>query len=162
MGDSSVGYAMSTTEPWVRRPAQPYEPGNTAAVKHGARSDRIVALKAAEVHDELLEVAPWLDELKFLPAVSRYLQAAAREQLLHEYVTRASAEEGAGSVSSRVWEQVTAAARLAAKLGQDLGLDPIGHARLRAVAGAAEVTALTLADLKASGREALDARNDAT
>jgi hypothetical protein len=143
---------------WVRRDAEPFQPGNTAAVTHGARSPRIIEAKAAEVHTELLEVAPWLDRDEFLPAVVRYLQACAREQLLHEHITRLSADDGPGAVSSRTWEQATAAARLAAKLGQDLGLDPIGHARLRAVAGAAEVTAITLADLQATGREIMARR----
>jgi hypothetical protein len=64
-----------------------------------------------------------------------------------------SAKDGPGSVSSRVWEQATAAARLAAKLGSDLGLDPIGHARIRALSAGAEVTEATLADLAATGAQ---------
>jgi hypothetical protein len=130
-----------------------FETGNKAALTHGARSPRAIAAKAAEVHDELLTFAPYLSEEKFLPAVNRYLQAAAREALLHGHIVAVSAKDGPGSVSSRVWEQATAAARLAAKLGSDLGLDPIGHARIRALSAGAEVTEATLADLAATGAQ---------
>lgn len=135
------------------RERPPFEKGNQLALKHGARSLRAIAAKATEVHAELTAVAPWLVEEHFAPAVVRYLDAAAREQLLHDFITQTVDEKGAGAVPSRTWEQVTAAARLAAKLGQDLGLDPIGHARLRAVAANASISAATLADLGAEGRQ---------
>jgi hypothetical protein len=130
-----------------------FEPGNTAAVTHGADSQRFIAQKARQVHVALLDVAPYLAEPKFLPAVERYLNAAGREALLHDHVSRVSAEKGAGAVPSRVWEQATAAARLAAKLASDLGLDPIGHARIRSLSAGAEATEATLADLAARGAE---------
>jgi len=132
----------------------PFGEGNVVAVRHGANSPRAIAVRAAEVHEELLEVAPWLDRTEFLPAVHRYLQAAAYEQLLIDYVN----ERGVGNVAPRVLEQKNAATNTASKLAKDLGLDPIGHARLRAVAGAAEVTALTLADLELEGRRIRERR----
>lgn len=125
---------------------------------HGANSERAIAVRAEQVHAELLSVAPYLDEPKYLPAVSRYLQAAAREALLHEHITRLSAEKGPGAVPSRVWEQATAAARLAAKLGSDLGLDPIGHARIRALSVSADATEETLRDLIDGGRATVERR----
>jgi hypothetical protein len=132
---------------------EPFQSGNQVALTHGARSERAIAEKAAEVHAELTTVAPWLSEAHFAPAVVRYLRAASREQLLDAHIAKVSAERGAGAVTPGVWEQVTAAARLAAKLGQDLGLDPIGHARLKAVASGAEISALWLADLAQEGKE---------
>jgi hypothetical protein len=135
------------------RERPPFAEGNTLALVHGGSSDRKIAEKAILVHKEIATVAPWLDEPHFAPAVARYLNAASRERLLHDYVMQRTAEHGAGSVAPRVWEQVTAAARLAAKLGSDLGLDPIGHARLRAVAANASISAATLADLSAEGRQ---------
>ncbi len=68
-----------------------------------------------------------------------------------------SAEKGPGAVASRTWEQCTAAARLAAKLGSELGLDPLGHARIRALTAGAASTEHSLADMKAAGRAAIDA-----
>lgn len=130
----------------------PFQPGHTLSMVHGATSPRAIADRAEQVHAELLAVVPYLAEPKFAPAVARYLAAAAREALLHEHIQAVSAERGAGKVPARMWEQATAATRLAAKLGSDLGLDPIGHARIRALSAGAEATEATLADLVAEGR----------
>lgn len=139
----------------------PFEAGHTLSLVHGARSPRTIAARAAEVHEELLEVAPYLDHPRFLPAVQRYLDAAARESLLHNHVLKVSADKGPGAVPARVWEQATAAARLAAKLGTDLGLDPIGHARIRALSAGAEATETQLAQLANRGSEILKRREAA-
>ena len=130
-----------------------FEPGNEFSVTHGAYSERRIAQKAGEVHDALLDVAPYLAESKFLPAVLRYLQAASRESLLHGHIAAVSAGRGPGAVPSRTWEQCTAAARLASKLAEDLGLTPLGHARIRSLSAGAEATEATLADLAARGAE---------
>jgi hypothetical protein len=133
----------------------PFREGNAAALVHGASSPRAIAVKAEEVHQGLLDHAPYLSQPRFLPSVNRYLNAAAREALLHEHILNLSEEKGPGAVPSRVWEQATAAARLAAKLGSDLGLDPIGHARIRALSAGADARA-SLADLAAEGRRLRD------
>jgi len=135
-----------------------FEVGNTTALVHGASSERAIAARAEQVHAELLTIAPYLDEDKFLPAVRRYLQAASREALLHGHVERLSAEKGPGAVPARVWEQATAAARLAHKLSEDLGLTPHGHARIRALSASAGTTEATLEDLASRGREIRERR----
>ena len=140
------------------RPGHPprhpdFEPGNTLSLKHGADSPRAIAARAAEVHSELLLAAPYLDDPKFIPAVSRYLEAAARESLLHQHIATLCESKGPAAVPSRVWEQATAATRLAAKLGSDLGLDPLGHARIRALSAGASVDEASREDLLARGRE---------
>jgi len=140
----------------------PFESGNRAALVHGASSPAVIAERAETVHAELLTFAPYLDEPRFMPAIRRYLSAAAREALLDEHIGKLSAEKGTGAVPARVWEQCTAAARLAAKLGDDLGLSPIGHARIRSLsagAGASEASA-SLAELGAEGRRVRIARAD--
>jgi|GEM_PF-1506494 len=142
----------------------PFEPGNVAHLTHGARSERMIEARAAEVHEQLLELAPWCDRPHFLPSVHRYLRAAARERMLDEFIAGTVADKGAGKVPSRTWEQATAATRLAHTLAGDLGLTPLGEARLRAVAGTAAVTELSLADLMAQGaviRKAAEARHAA-
>jgi hypothetical protein len=50
----------------------------------------------------------------------------------------------------RVWEQATAADNLAARLGNTLGLDPSGRARLKQTVATTEAS---LADLAARGAE---------
>lgn len=131
-----------------------FAPGNTLSVRHGAYSAVVIAERAKSVHAELLQHAPYLDEPRFYPAVQRYLSAAAREALLDGHIQQVCAEKGAGAVPARVWEQVTAAARLAAKLGSELGLDPLGHARIRALSAGAESSeaSASLAELSAEGR----------
>jgi phage terminase small subunit len=58
--------------------------------------------------------------------------------------------------ATRLLEVATAAARLAAKLGSDLGLDPIGHAKIRALGAGADASAAAadLASLSAAGKAA--------
>jgi len=129
------------------------EPGNEFSLTHGAYSERRIAQRAAEVHDALLDVALYRAEPKFMPAVSRYLQAAAREALLHGHIAVLAAGRGPGAVPSRTREQANAAARWAARLGSDLGLDPVGHARIRSLVAGAEATESTLADLAVRGAE---------
>jgi hypothetical protein len=131
----------------------PFEEGNTASLTHGAYSPAAIEQRADDVRGELLTYAPYLDEPRFIPAVHRYLTACAREQLAHDALL-ARGMEAKGS--TRLLEVATAAARLAAKLGCDLGLDPIGHARIRALSSGAEASeaAASLAQLGAEGRRA--------
>ena len=146
-----------SSETAVGGPARPYswppfEPGNTASLVHGAYSERAIAERAELVHAELLEVAPWCDEDRFLPSVHRYLQATAREQLAHEALMAST------KLSPRLLETATAAARLAWQMGDQLGLTPAGHARLKLVVAGATHAEATLADLAAEGREILARR----
>lgn len=145
--------APSSVPDWYR-PPKPYEPGNLAHLKHGADSARVIEARAVRVRDEILEVAPWLDHPEYAPAVARFLRAEARALLIHENIVKISSERGADKVPVRQWEQATAADRLAAQLGQTLGLDPIGRARLQQAAAGAELTTATLADVLDRGRAA--------
>jgi hypothetical protein len=131
---------------------EPFKPGHELSLKHGANSERVIAERAKVVHSELLTHAPYLAEERFIPAVNRYLRAASREALLDDWIRVVCDEKGAGAIPARTWEQATANARLAAKLGSDLGLDPIGHARIRALSVGAEASAASLDQLSATGR----------
>lgn len=129
----------------------PFEPGNAIGLVHGGNSSRAIEAMAVEVHETLIEHAPYLADPVFAPQVNRYLQATAREQLLHDYIVQVSDDKGPQAVSSRLWEQATAATRLASKLADDLGLSPRGHAELKALAAGAETAEASMADLKARG-----------
>jgi hypothetical protein len=130
-----------------------FEPGHELSLQHGAYSPREIAKRAEHVREELLIYAPYLDEPRFYPAVHRYLTACAREQLAHDAVMERGIEAKGGT---RLLEVATAAARLASKLGSELGLDPIGHARIRSLSAGADSSeaAAGLADLAAVGRRA--------
>lgn len=129
----------------------PFSKGNTAALVHGANHPPTVEARAALVHRDLLAVAPHLDDPLFLPAVDRYLQTTAVEKILRDHIFEVCARNGPAAVPVRLWESLTAVTRSAAKQATDLGLDPLGHARLRATAANAEVSSITLADLIAQG-----------
>jgi hypothetical protein len=138
-----------------------FEGGNKVSLVHGASSPRAIAEKAEEVHRALVEHVPYLAQAIFAPQVSRYLEATAREQLLHGYIVRLCAEKGPQAVPSRVWEQATAASRLASQFADALGLSPRGHAELKALAIGAERAEQSVADLIAEGgriRRAAEAR----
>ena len=138
----------------------PFEPGNTAHLTHGARSERIVEAKVSELRAALFEVAPDLDQSRFSETIERYLRAVAREKLLHDYLM----EKGPANVGQRLWEAASAAANTAQKMSAELGLTPAGYHKLKLLWGLgvraeAEVTALQ--DLAARGAAIRAARADA-
>jgi hypothetical protein len=136
----------------------PFEPGNTKALTHGAYSENVIEARAAIVRNELLELCLHLDEPAFAPAVARFLRAETRALLLHDWITKTVNEKGAGAVKAWAWEQAAATDRLAAQIGQTLGLDPIGQARIAALATSAEIGQETLADHRERGRQAIERR----
>jgi hypothetical protein len=130
-----------------------FQEGHTLSLVHGAESPRTIEARAAEVREQLFEVAPWLAQDVFVPAVARFLRCEAREMLIHEHIAKVSAEKGAGFVPQRLWESATACANASMKASALLGLDPQSYARLRATTGHAAATEHTLADLKDQGRQ---------
>ena len=120
----------------------------------------MIEARAAEVREQLLELAPWLDQAAFVPAVSRFLRAEARELLIHDFIVQVASESGAGAVPQRLWESATACANASMKASALLGLDPQSYARLRATTGHTTVTESTLADLAERGR-AINRQRDA-
>jgi hypothetical protein len=150
-----------TWKPNPNPKAPDFAPGNTMSVTHGANSPRAVEARAEIVRQELFTICPWLDAGQDVIAVARFLRAEARALMLHESIMEISERAGAAKVPVRQWEQATAADRLAAQLGNVLGLDPTGRARLKQTVVSTEHT---LADLMAQGRtirKAAEARHAA-
>ena len=114
---------------------------------HGVYSDRAIEGRAAQVREALLEICPWLDRPEFLPAVARFIGVEARALAGHDYIARTTVEQGFEKVSVRLREVIDGTDRLAARLAENLGLDPIGQARIAALATSAEVGQASLADL---------------
>lgn len=105
------------------------KPGNLLAVKHGAGSKRLVAARAAEVREQLLEAHEFLAQPIFMEALERYCRVEARAQMLDGYVVEKAVTEGVESVPPYLWTEATRADALAQKAAQDCGLDPTGFAR---------------------------------
>ena len=49
----------------------PFEPGNTLAVKHGARSDRLVQARAVEISPLVFDANPHLEHLRDFEGIQR-------------------------------------------------------------------------------------------
>ncbi len=156
-----AGHKRSTRAPGPWRLDQPPPRGNTFSLVHGGDSPRTIEARAAEARTALLDICPWLDEPAYAPAVARFLRAEARALLLHGHIAATAREKGVGAVASRLWEQATAADRLAAQLGNVLGLDPLGRARLQSLTAGAEVAVASLASLAAEGRAIREAAGEA-
>ena len=138
---------------------EPFRVGNTAAVRHGAYSDRIVGEKIAklapEFRDWLAGNAPWAAAEPFAPLVLNYLRSSAVLELLLEAVVEGAQKGGPASVPTRRFETLLAALRGQREALRDMGLTPGTKAELaHTVAG----TEATLADLAAEGREILARR----
>lgn len=125
----------------------PFEPGNTAAVTHGARSSRRVDPLAAERLAELLDDPHTPEYLvtdpSFRPALAALARAEAVVALLAEFVAGQGLTDEVvsprGALETlRRWEQTAAGHRRA------LGLDPSSRARLtKDLSGAAYMQGLT-------------------
>jgi hypothetical protein len=154
--DGSVSESYGPATGKVR---PPFEPGNTAALVHGASSERTIAAKVQELRVALFEVAPDLDKPRFQETVERYLRAVAREKLLHAYLI----EKGPEHVGQRLWEGATSSANVAQKMADALGLTPAGYHRLKALWGEgvrAEHDVAALESLAARGAEIRASRLD--
>lgn len=109
------------------RLAQPYEPGNTAALRHGATSPRVVKPLAAEIASELLERRPDLE--RYPDALEAYAQALARIRLIrawHDEVGMIDPDKG----EVRAARSLAQAEAATARLRERLGLDPRGEIEL--------------------------------
>jgi hypothetical protein len=149
---------MAGRQPGPWRSDQPPPRGNRWATVHGGDSEREIEIEAREVRKAIYEVAPWLDQPEYAPAVARFIRAEGRALLLHHHIATVANEKGPAAVSSRLWEQATAADRLAAQLGNVLGLDPLGKARLQSLAAGTEVAIHSLGKLAEEGREIAERR----
>jgi hypothetical protein len=153
---------------WVPNPnpkAPDFQPENTAAVKSGAFSPRLVNANAADLEPEfsewLVDHAPWAAADEFELTRTNYLRTRAVVELLYADITETAARLGTAKVPTRRFETLLSALRgeLVA-LGQ-LGLTPPTKAQL---AQTVVSTEHTLGGLMAEGRtirKAAEARHAA-
>lgn len=78
----------------------------------------------------LLERYEYLADPIFTEALQRYCRVEARAVMLDDYVMAKAEAEGVEKVPPTLWTETTRADALAQKAAQDLGLDPVGHARI--------------------------------
>lgn len=134
--------------PWTPRPAEPYQPGNTAALRHGANSERLVSERAKQVLAELIERWPWLEQADGV-LVDVMVKAKVRYDALDEYaagVIEGTTEAyprkgyptvGVEAVPDRVWTALARQERSVIDAASKLGLAPVDRAQLFKDAGMA-------------------------
>ena len=152
-------------QPAGDRPARgyswpPFEGGNLAHLRHGAFSSRVVGQRAGLVLQEILAQRPGLaDDPESASPLALYCRAVAREELAHEAIEAGSISPRLleivrqrmpeaiqpGNVSPRLLEAASAAARVAAELGAQLGIGPRAAAELRQIRSQAALNVAALA-----------------
>lgn len=123
-GERQKPYTPGELQPWQR---PPFEPGNTAALQHGAYSPRVRGDRAQLVLAEVLEEHPHLAAPEFGQLLGQYARALAREQLAHEAIeAKGSRIEGV----ARLIEVTNGSGRQAKEFGDALGIGPKAAAEL--------------------------------
>lgn len=107
---------------------EPFQPGHTVSLRHGAYSPRRVDPLAAE-YAALIEPESYLADPSYAPAVWAWARAEARCTLLAEYLADRDLLDAKGRPLPAM-ELVIRMERLAAEARARLGLDPLARARL--------------------------------
>ncbi len=109
---------------------EPFQPGNLKAMRHGARSERVVGARAQQIREMLVADFPYLASEVFQESVERYCRAEARARLLSDYCMEKAEREGVEKVPPSLWQEASRAESNAMKAAQDCGLDAAGFARV--------------------------------
>jgi hypothetical protein len=119
----------------------PFEPGNTAAVTHGAHSAGIVDSLAAEYAQAAVDAAPYLALDRFAFALSAWARAEARCELLSRHLDRHGVLNNRGTPRQSILRVLGTSERAAAHGRDALGLSPESAARIAAMirAGGADL-----------------------
>lgn len=135
-------------------------PGWLASLHHGARSPNVLAPLADQIEAEVRQDAPWVNRAAFAGSVRSYAYAEAELTLRRAWIDQHGLVDEEGNPRPGT-ERLERAEARAAKLRDQLGLNPLGYARLIAtVAGAiGPIQEDALEALRAEGRAILAARD---
>jgi hypothetical protein len=134
----------------------PFEPGNTAALKHGAHSARKVAPLADALRESLAASAPWTTAPAFAAAVESWSWAEAQCHLLRAWIDEHGILTAEGEPRPAATELRLLEGR-AQKLRAELGLGPMALGKLLRTLGEIDVAGAAggLEAMRAAGREVL-------
>ena len=140
----------------------PFEPGNAAAMRHGATSPRVVGPIAERLAGELAESAPWTAGRSHAGTVSAWSHAEAQCAVLRAWLDEHGLLDGKGEPRPAT-TLLDKCEKRAANLRAELGLSPLALAKLlTAVSGlTAEAASTGLDALRAEGRRIVEARTAA-
>lgn len=135
---------------------EPFKPGHTLSMRHGAYSPRRVDPVAAELVEYAVEVAPYLADPGYALALHAWADAEARAQLLRAYVDEHGLLDEKGRPRPCVGD-LHRFERRAAEARTRLGLDPLSRAKLGKDVTGAQVD---LARLMAQAAHMVEASGD--
>lgn len=137
-----------------------FEPGNTAALKHGARSTFRISEVAEQAMEWLRPLCPWIVSDLDLLAVDRLCRVEARARLAHAAISQIAndPEHGREAIPEYLLRMAAREDALADRLATGLGMTPEGRSKLaRDTAVAHHYAADALAGLQAEGRRLVEA-----
>ena len=150
MGEARRGYS------WP-----PFEPENSAALRHGAHSERRWRPIADALAKGAVEVAPWLTRPAFSMAVEAWAATEAKARLVDAWLDEYGLLDANGdptpanALSDRLHTK-------AITMRGQLGLDPTSLARLLATFATVPGGDEALEALKSEGRRLMIARSEST
>ena len=86
VGDTGDAGAVGGTEKKGRGPGRPFQKGNTAAARHGAKSRALVAQRAPLERTVIVEAAPWMAHPEFALALQGVSEAAVGFRSVSQYL----------------------------------------------------------------------------
>jgi hypothetical protein len=153
----SAGAGTTETPAWSR---PPFEEGNLVALRHGARSPRVLQPIVDAVLAEAAVSASWAMRPAFAAELTSWAWAEARCRVLRHWIDEHSllseeSQQAAGELARAEARAATARDRL--------GLNPLALARLMTTLDSAPAGTDDdgLAGLKAEGRRIVEARESA-
>ena len=129
-GEVDVAESKASAPVWQR---PPFEPGNDAAVKHGARSPALVEPRARELAPQILDANPHLDPMRDGAAVFRYSVALARIERVYAWLAEredAVFDDTESGTTHGVYERLERWEKQADAAEERLALAPLTRARL--------------------------------
>lgn len=109
----------------------PFEPGNLAALKHGAVSPRVLQPIADQLAAGLAAMAPWVSAAAFAGSVASWSWAEAQAVVLRRYLDETGLVDGDGQPRPAAGMLERVEGRLA-NLRAQLGLTPLALGKLLA------------------------------
>jgi hypothetical protein len=135
---------------------EPFQPGNTVSLRHGARSPRVYGPIAAALVEAVL--AERGDLAAYIDAVQAWADAEARAALLREHLEKVGMLDDGGQPHESLLKWLVAFEKRAEAGRSKLGLDPRSHAELLKSRVEAQRSAVDLDGLRARGAEIIEAR----
>lgn len=130
---------------------EPFKANNTAALKHGARSERVIAPLAAAIGNDLLEQHTRLRDPLYREAVLEYARVLAQVEVLQTWVDKHGMFDEGGKTTGAA-DYLLRVRKHASNLADRLGLTPLANARLGKDSAAASFDIAKLMAELAKGR----------